>query len=374
MNEQKKVLLISPNFDGKKSWMQCAVITANNLVKAGFDVTVLTTNTEGQKEYEIINNIKIYRVKSFLLPDPINMSVPNIFSFWKKLKQLQADIIILNKTWFLTSLIAAIYYRGKTKYYVQLDTLIGKIWFHPSKIMNVAMWIFARTINRYILDGSKKCLIYHSGLVSTMHEWELDYEIINQGVDFKKFSEAIPCQEILDFKKDKVCFLFVGRLDSIKRWREYVQTCLKVNKERNGKVCFVFVCGAKHPKLQLELKYLMHGTDSLILGYRSDVANVMKASDCLVLPSKFEGNPDVIMEAQSSKLCCIATNVPNSGIQDMIKHNETGLLFNSFITLKLKMLNMIDCRHYRALLAMKGQEHVKQWDNEEIIKQLRKSI
>ena len=362
---KKKVLLVTPNYNGTKSWMQCAIITARNLVEAGFDVFVLTSNTEKQLECEVKDGVKVHRVSGFLLPDPINMSVPNVFVFWKKLKEIKVDVVIVNKTWFLTSLIASIFCIIYDKeYYVQLDTMVGKIWFSQSKLMNAAMWVYARTVNRFILNGAKKCIIYHSGLVPVMKEWKLKYEIISQGVDYEKFANARPCQDVLNFKKGRTCFLFVGRLDEIKRWREYIDVCKKIKDS-----CFVFVTGAKHPEIQEKLKKELPD-NFLLLGYRKDVANIMRACDVFVLPSKCEGNPDVLMEAQSAGLACISSNIPNSGVQDLIKNRFSGLLFNDWKELKQQMEQLRDYKGCRSFLAFNAQENVKLDDNEMVKKKL----
>ena len=336
MNERKRVLLITPNFNGRQSWMRCAVQTASNLSKH-FNVTILTTNTEQQADYEESESIKIYRVKSKLLPDPLNLSVPNVFEFWRLLKELKADIIIINKTWFFTSLIASIYYRMKgIKYYVQLDTVVGKIWFGTSKLMNVAMWIYARTFNRFILSGAKKVICYHKGIEPVMKEWNLNYEIISQGVDVKKFSEARPSEDILKFKNGRFCFLYVGRLDDIKRWQQYKECCKYVHSLLKDKVCFVWVLGGKHPEKRLALQDEMKNYNTKVYGFRSDVAEVMKACDMLVLPSKCEGLNDVLLEAQASGLCCLASNV--GGNPTLIQDWHNGFLFNNFTWLKSKMI------------------------------------
>jgi len=236
--------------------------------------------------------------------------------------------------------------------------MFGKVWFGTNKPMNIAMWIYARTINRFILSGAKKCIIYHEGLIPVMKEWNLSYEVISQGVDMKMYGSAKPASDILSFKEDKVCFLFVGRLDDIKRWQDYIKVCEKVKQKRD--VCFVFVCGNKHEEKRIELQKRFSNLDMKFYGYRSDVANVMKACDVLVLPSKCEGMPDVIMEAQSAGLCCIASNV--GGIKNLITDKVNGYLFETFEELETKMLRLIDFKARREHYSVQGKNSVKKHD------------
>ena len=60
------------------------------------------------------------------------------------------------------------------------------------------------------------------------------------------------------------------------------------------------------------------------LGGRRDVPRLMAASDCFILPSKFEGMPLVILEAMASRIPAVGCDVP--GTRDCIEHERTGFL------------------------------------------------
>ena len=62
-------------------------------------------------------------------------------------------------------------------------------------------------------------------------------------------------------------------------------------------------------------------------GRRQDVSSLMKSADCLVLPSRWEGMPNVVLEAMAAGLPVVATDV--DGIGDLIETGETGLLVPS---------------------------------------------
>ena len=93
----------------------------------------------------------------------------------------------------------------------------------------------------------------------------------------------------------------------------------------------------------------------LLLGWRNDIPNILKASDVFVLPSLWEGMPLAILEAQSTGLPCIVSNI--NGNNCLVKNEFDGFLIelndiDSFINALVrvtddKVLNIMskNCRN-----------------------------
>ncbi len=60
------------------------------------------------------------------------------------------------------------------------------------------------------------------------------------------------------------------------------------------------------------------------LGHRDDVPRLLAASDVLVLPSLYEGLPNVVLEAMRSRKPVVATAAP--GTTEVVVPGETGWL------------------------------------------------
>ncbi|HYE10140.1 MAG TPA: glycosyltransferase family 1 protein [Patescibacteria group bacterium] len=72
----------------------------------------------------------------------------------------------------------------------------------------------------------------------------------------------------------------------------------------------------------------------LFLGSRNDVHKLMSAFDVLVLPSKFEGMPNVVIEAQATALSCIISD-------SITKEVDMGMGIVEFVSLSDKFDNWI---------------------------------
>ena len=61
-----------------------------------------------------------------------------------------------------------------------------------------------------------------------------------------------------------------------------------------------------------------------MLGYRSDIIELLKISDCFVFPSLREGLPVALMEAITCGLFIVCSNI--RGNTDLVEGNMTGYL------------------------------------------------
>lgn len=76
--------------------------------------------------------------------------------------------------------------------------------------------------------------------------------------------------------------------------------------------------------LQQLAKSLDLGDSVVWLGKRQDVADILHRATVFVLPSRWEGLPNALLEAMAHGLPCVATRV--SGAEDVIHDGATGLL------------------------------------------------
>ena len=146
------------------------------------------------------------------------------------------------------------------------------------------------------------------------------------GVDVKKFSGTVvdvgEKRKELGIPEDATIFMTVCELIP----RKNVDTVIKAFKKAKIENSYLIVCGDGQykGKLQSLIDRENLGKTVQLLGFRSDIAELLHAADVFVFPTKQEGLPGALMEAMASGLPCIASNI--RGNSDLLGEDYEYLL------------------------------------------------
>ncbi len=149
--------------------------------------------------------------------------------------------------------------------------------------------------------------------------------VIPNGVDFETFASASPT-DLTQFgvpKGSPVC-ITVGRLEKQKGIDVLLDAASLVKRTHPN--CQFLIVGDGRDRVALEKRAEQLGLASTthFTGLRSDVPNLLAAATLFVLPSRWEGMANALLEAMACGLPVVATAV--EGSSELILSGETGLL------------------------------------------------
>lgn len=160
---------------------------------------------------------------------------------------------------------------------------------------------------------------------------EKKIHVIYNGVDVDKFKPRPNRSELrreFGLDENKIIVLFVGRLYHRKGLEILLNSIPPVLKEVSNVKFIISGKGFKQKEENLRnlAKELDIEESVEFLGYVSDekLPRLYSASDIFVLPAIYENFPFAILEAQSSGLPVISTNV--GGIPEFLEDNKNGLI------------------------------------------------
>jgi glycosyltransferase involved in cell wall biosynthesis len=141
--------------------------------------------------------------------------------------------------------------------------------------------------------------------------------VIPNGVDIAAFDQAGPADlAMLGLPAERRAVAFVGRLDEQKGARWLVETASPwlARLPRHD----LLVVGRGPQRAALEELARKHGISARVhfTGWRVDVPAVLKASDLFVLPSAWEGMPNVVLEAMAASRPVVASDV--EGVRELL--------------------------------------------------------
>lgn len=106
------------------------------------------------------------------------------------------------------------------------------------------------------------------------------------------------------------------------------------------------------------------------LGFRDDVAMIMRESDIITLVSKREGLPRAIMEAMVAERPVVATNI--RGNRDLVQDGVTGFLveLGDRAGLKISLGKLLDSRGLRQDMGRRGRKRIKSYAIDNVLAEM----
>lgn len=185
---------------------------------------------------------------------------------------------------------------------------------------------------------------------------------IHYGVDLNRFQNSgKTIRKALGLSKDDLVISVVGHLSDVKG-HIFLLKASPTLIRKNPKIQLVFAGdGAERHSLEREAVQLGIRKHVHFLGVRSDVPDILRSSDIFVLPSIYEGLPNVILEAMASGLPVVASRV--GGIPEAVEEGKTGFLFRpgDVIQLEQALFPLIGNQKLRRKMGEAGRRRVEDY-------------
>ena len=184
-----------------------------------------------------------------------------------------------------------------------------------------------------VLDRSTDAYLVNSGAVAdglVTHERlpAAKIRVVHNGIDLTRlppFSlDRVAARRTAGFDPQRRLVAQVGRLTAQKDYPTFLAAAARVAVEVADVDFLVVGEGELRSELEAEVGRLDLGGRVRFLGLRHDVPALLGAVDVLVLTSRYEGLPNVVIEAMATGAVAVATDV--GGVRELLVSGETGFI------------------------------------------------
>lgn len=144
--------------------------------------------------------------------------------------------------------------------------------------------------------------------ISEITDTEINKVLDTQQNDLPKVDAAD--QPIPEFDKNYYNFVNMGRLSPEKNQQVLISAFKKFHEEYPDSRLYILGKGPLEDTLRAHIIELEMTESVFLLGHISTPYNFMKQTDCFVLPSLYEGQPMVLLEALTLGMKILASNIP----------------------------------------------------------------
>jgi len=254
-------------------------------------------------------------------------------------KEIKPDIIQCNGSDTLKYMVSASYFIENIPIVYRNISIISE-WVNsnPKKLLYKKM--FKRIA--YVTSVGEEAL---ADFIKTYEYPVTQTEVIRRGVPVKKVDEDYLAKELrrdLDFKSTTKIAIHIGNFSPEKN-HEFLLDLFYELKNEHPNIKLVCVGnGVLFEKVKQTIQEKGLEKSVFLLGFRQDIPELIAASDCLVLSSRIEGVPGVILEAGTQKTPSISTNV--GGVSEVLINEKTGYLIEDFSirAFKEKLIDLME--------------------------------
>ena len=160
----------------------------------------------------------------------------------------------------------------------------------------------------------------------------------------------------------RVELLGVGRLTAQKRWGWLLSLLGELHQSGRISNWHFTLCGEgeEYASIKQQIEGLGLENQVTLVGHQKNIADWYRNSDILMLPSLFEGTPNVVAEALSSGIPVISTDVGD--VRELVRDGLDGYItsMNDHVSFKKRLLELMQSPDLRRRMGQSGRNWMLQ--------------
>lgn len=303
---------------------------SRRLVQRGYEVDIVTCNTEGALAYEELDGIHIYRLPSWNALDsryPIPKPCPTSFRILRKLLDKDYNVVNTVTRFFVASFLGLIFAKIRRVPLTHTELGAGHS-IGSGKVVDSVGQAYDHTVGSLIVKSARVNIGISEAICEFLkHLGARNIRLIYDGIDTATFRKRdTDLRQRLGIANDICLITFVGRLIYAKGVQDLVSALPRAKTVVPN--IELLIVGDEPYRAKLERLTLEAGCaqDITFLGEKppTEIVDILSATDIFINPSYSEGLPTSVLEAAAVGIPIIAADV--GGTREIVKNGETGLL------------------------------------------------
>ncbi len=331
----------------------------------GADIVVFTPNipTLTDCEETTYDRVRIVRYPAFeIIP---NYPVPKFwdFGFWKlfiTLSRADFDIVISRTRFFLSSLLALAYAKSQRVPLIHIEHGSDFVRL-SSRFKTFFAKMYDRSFGRLVFRSSNINISISKAVQKFVERFdERESPVIYRGLDFDAIDATTVHPSLRSRFPNKILLVTAARLYKWKGIEHVIGAIHRLPEELRSKITYLIIGDGEDFH---RLEKLSQGLPVEMLGKleRPEVIGILKASDIYIHSSLPGGGLSTsLLEAMYCDCAVIAT--PNEGADEIISHNDNGMLIGSPSAEEIKKVlqGLIPDEKNRKRLSTAAKESVRE--------------
>lgn len=325
----KKICFIIPDLNMAGS-QRVFLHLMNNLDRNFYKITLLLINRRGEYFEKLKRDIEVIE---------LNCRVRNsMLKIIKKLRKIEPDIVIstiVDLNLYLGLFVIPFFKLKNIKFIARESHVLSMT--HGKFLKKILKRLSMRNFN-YIIAQSQDM---YKDMIENFKMEKGKCKIINNPINSLEIEEYIARDEALEYSiKDKK-LIYVGRIT----YQKGIDYLVPIMKELKDEAVKLYIIGDGEEKEKLEKKIKKYGLENkiILLGKRENPYVYISKADLFLLPSRYEGFPNVLIEANACGKYCIV-NKALGGVNEIIENGVNGeiIIFEDFKKAALKIKEALE--------------------------------